>query len=431
MSTRHEEIEVDEQQGKWPSLSEKERDRRWRLVKEFVKAERLDCLVVFGGQSRERFDRYLTNDRPGGVVIFPLEGELVHLTWAFLDLTSHLESALRGEASWVRDMRMGAWGRGIVEVLREKGYERANIGVVGLNTVGPYEPEGFIPYRTWAYILANLPYANFREVSTAFCQLIFVKSDEELQLVRRAAEIGELAAEAMMKTTRPGTSEIEIYAAATNQLSLNGARGQSAPAGHIMSIHSGADNPSWGAPAWLFRGQAPRVVKNGDVVQAEIFSFYAGMETQLQMSIAIEPVDSTNRECAAIARGSYDAGLKALRPGRRFGEVVEAMEEPLRQAKAWNLTPLIHSLNPLCWVGTRGREIPNLPGIEAYKGIGGYKGVIPLADADLVIKAGTVWELEPNACIGKHRVNIGGTVIVTEEGAVGLNVLSTEMRIIC
>jgi len=423
--------QTDEQQWKWPSLSEKERDRRWRLVKEFMEAQRLDCLVVFGGESRERLDRYLTNDRPGGVVIFPLEGELVHLTWAFLDLTSHLESTLRGEASWVRDLRIGAWGRGIVEVLLEKGYERANIGVVGLNTVAPYEPEGFVPYRTWVYILANLSHANFREVSAGFCQLVFVKSDEELQLVRRAAEIGELAAEAMMKATRPGVSEIEIYAAATNQLIMNGARGQSAPAGHIMSIHSGPDNLSWGAPAWLYRGQAPRVVKNGDVVQAEIFSFYAGMEAQLQMSIAIEPVDSVTRECAVVARNSYDAGLKALRPGRRFGEVVEAMEKPLRQAKAWNLTPLIHSLNPLYLAGTRGREILNLPGIEVYKSVGGYKGVIPLADADVEIKAGTVWQLEPNACIGKHRVNIGGTVIVTDEETIELNILPKEMRLVC
>lgn len=419
-------VRVEEEKAKWPNLSEKERDRHWRLVKEFMKAERLDCLVVFGGESRERFDRYLTNDRPGGVVIFPLEGELVHLTWSFLDVTSHLESALRGEASWVRDMRVGSWGAGIVEVLREKGYERANIGVVGLNTVAPYELEGFVPYRTWAYILANLPYANFREVSAAFCQLVFVKSDEELQLVRRAAEIGELAAEAMLKTTRPGASEVEIYAAATNQLSLNGARGQFAPAGHLMSIHSGPDNPSWGAPAWLFRGQAPRVVEKGDVVQGEIFCFYAGMEAQLQMSIAIEPVDPINRECAAIARDSYDAGLKALRPGRTFGEVVETMEEPLRQARAWNVTPLIHSLNPLHWIGTTRIEIESLPGIKGYKGARS----IPLAEPDLVIKAGTVWELEPNACIGKHRVNIGGTVIVTEKGAVGLNVVPTEMHVI-
>lgn len=410
----------------WPSLSEKVRDRRWRLVKEFMKTQQLECMLIFGKESRERFDCYLTNDRPGGVVIFPLEGELVHLTWSFLDITSHFESTSRGEGSWVRDMRVGATGKGIVEVLQEKGCERANIGVVGIDTVAPYEPEGFVPYRTWAYILANLPYANFREVSALFCQMIFVKSADELELVRRAAEIGELAAKAMLKATRPGSNEIEIYAAATHQLALNGARGQFAPTGHIMSIHSGPDNLSWGVPAWLIRGQSPRVVKKGDIVQSEIFCFYAGMEAQLQMSIAIEPVDPINRECAAIARESYEVGLKALRPGATFGEVVKKMEEPLRRAKAWNLTPLIHSLNPLYWVGTTKMEIESVPGMERYKGIRSK----PLGEPNLPIKAGTVWELEPNACLGKHRINIGGTVIVKEEGASELNILPSQMRII-
>ncbi len=68
----------------------------------------------------------------------------------------------------------------------------------------------------------------------------------------------------------------------------------------------------------------------------------------------------------------------------------------------------------------------NLPGVERYK----WKGATQDVSPDSVIQANTVWELEPNACLGKHRVNIGGTVIVNEEGAVSLNVLSTEMRVI-
>jgi Xaa-Pro aminopeptidase len=417
---------LNEQELKWPSVSENERNRRWGRVKDLMRAEQIDCLVVFGLKSRERFDCYLTNDRAGGVVIFPLEGELVHLSWGWPDVASHLESSLRNEALWVRDVRIGATGHGVVEVLLEKGYERANIGIVGLDTRGPGEREGYVPYRTWAYILENLPNANFQEVSSAYRQMVFLKSDEELKLVRRAAEIGEVAAEAMMKVTRPGTSESEIYAATMNQIYLNGARGGVSPAGHTMIIHSGPDNMSWAAPAWVLRGQPPRVLQKGDVLQTEIFPHYGGMEAQLQMCIAIEPVDPVNKECAKIARQSYEAGLKALRPGVTFGDVVEIMEKPLNQAKAWYLTPLIHSLNPLHWISGTGVGIENLPGIERYKGA----GRTPVIGADLVIQAGTVWELEPNACIRKHKVNIGGTVIVTKEGAVALNEISTKMRVI-
>ena len=413
------------QETKWPSFSQKERDLRWGRVKGLMRARSLECLVVFGLKGREFFDRYLTNDRTGGITIFPLEGELTHLTWAPFDMPAHLESTLRGEESWLKDMRLAAHGPGVVKVLKEKGYEGANIGVVGVDFYAPGEMEGYVPYKTWSHILENLPRAHFHEISRTFAELVLVKSDEELRFQKRSADIGELAAKAMIKLARPGVGENELYAAGMNQLYLNGASGSPSPYITPMILHSGPDNPSWGAPMWLLRGQPPRKLKKGDIIQAEIFSRYGAMEAQLQLAIAIEPVSSVNKECAAIARRSYEIGLKSLRPGKRFGEVVEAMEEPLREAGAWHLTPLIHSLNPLYWVSATNVGIERLPGIQSYKDL----VTTPVIGPDLVIQPNTVWELEPNACLGKNKVNIGGTVVVTKKGAKALNVLPTKMRI--
>jgi Xaa-Pro dipeptidase len=411
---------------KWPGLSTKERDRRWRRVRELMKDEGVDCMVIFGLKDGEQYDGYLTNDRTGGVTIFPLEGEMVQLYWHPQYMVGHLESSLRGEESWVSDVRLGTTGAGVVEVLRERGYDRANIGVVGVAMFGVGQVEGYVPYSTWTYILTNLPHAKFHELSLAFAQLVSVKSDEEMRLVRRSAQIGELASETMMKVTRPGVSESEIYAAVMYDLFVNGANGLNAAYATPLLLHSGPDNPSWGPPIWLIRGQRPRTVQKGDVVQAEIFPRYGAMYTQVQMSIAIEPVDSLNKGCAAIARRSYEAGLRALRPGKPFGDVVEAMEEPLKQAGAWHLTPLIHNLNPLNWVSRMGFGMEKLPGIERYKWGGPMRDVRP----DDLVQADTVWELEPNACLGKHRVNIGGTVFVTNQGVESLNELPTRMQII-
>ena len=102
------------------------------------------------------------------------------------------------------------------------------------------------------------------------------------------------------------------------------------------------------------------------------------------------------------------------------------MEEPLTRSGAWHLTPLIHSLSPLKWVSRMGVGMEKLPGMERYKWSGPTRDVRP----EGVVQANTVWELEPNACLGKHRVNIGGTVIVTETGAVELNPIPSEMRVL-
>jgi Xaa-Pro aminopeptidase len=414
------------EESRWPSLSKNERDRRWARVKDLMKTDSVECLIVFGLKDGEQYDGYLTNDRTGGVTIFPLEGELVQLFWHPQYMVAHLESTYRGEESWVSDIRLGSTGAGVVEVLREKGYDRADIGVVGVAMYGVGQVEGYVPYSTWAYILDSLPHAKFHEMSLAFAQLVSIKSDQELQLVRRAAEIGEQAAERMMNVTRPGTSESEIYAAVMHELFLNGANGLNVPYATPMLLHSGPDNPGWGPPIWLIRAQRPRIIQKGDVVQAEIFPRYGGMYAQLQMSIAIHPVDSLNKECATVARRSFEAGLNTLRPGKTFREVVEAMEEPLKEAGAWHLTPLIHNLNPLNWVSRMGVGMEKLPGIERYRWNGPLGDVRP----DETIQANTVWELEPNACLGKHRINIGGTVIVTTAGVESLNGLPTAMRIV-
>ena len=44
-----------------------------------------------------------------------------------------------------------------------------------------------------------------------------------------------------------------------------------------------------------------------------------------------------------------------------------------------------------------------------------------------VLKSGMVLAFEPNACLGRHSVNIGGTVVVTERGCEELNTLPTRV----
>ncbi len=74
-----------------------------------------------------------------------------------------------------------------------------------------------------------------------------------------------------------------------------------------------------------------------------------------------------------------------------------------------------------------GVGIENLPGfVEKYN----WTGNRPVIGADEVIEANSLWELEPNVCFGRHRVNIGGIVLVTDSGVESLNTLPTEMRIV-
>jgi Xaa-Pro aminopeptidase len=387
----------------FPVLTIKERDRRWNRTRQLLKEQGLECLVVAGFIGREQYDAYLTNDYAEGAVVFPADGVPTYVTWANSRVARQQEEARRGIIPWVEDMRVGLDAPTLSAIIREKGCDEARVGVVGLHTRGPSEISGTIPYRLWAETLKELPQVEFVECSMEFSAMMLVKSEEELVLMRRSATVGEEACKVMLERAKPGVTELELTAEILHTIFQAGAF---SPAPFLI-LHSGPTTESWGPPIWRYRGGESRILQKGDMVLAEIFPRYGGFESQQQMAVALTPVDTIHTECAAIARDCYEVGLEVLRPGMTFQQVTDAMEKVIEEAGCWHLTPLIHSLVPLAWVG-HGKT---------------WKSV------DLSIKAGMVFELEPNAHRGNHRVNIGGTVIVTESGAEELNVLPTRMHV--
>jgi Xaa-Pro aminopeptidase len=268
-------------------------------------------------------------------------------------------------------------------------------------------------------VISKLPHCSFEDVTAGFAELILVRSTEELAQVELAADALEQACEEMVRTTRAGVSELEIYAEVHRVLSH---RGVYSP---MMILRSGPGNASWGEPPWLFGVGKPRKLQQGDVVLAEIFASCGGLEAQVQMAVAIPPVSSINSECAQLARRSYEEGLRHLQRGKKFAEVVAAMEAFLERPGVWYLTPLIHSMNPMLCISPTGVRIDSLPGREAYRQLGSGR----IRGGEVVLEPGMVFELEPNACIERHRVNIGGTVLVTEGGPKPLNDLPCQMRL--
>jgi Xaa-Pro aminopeptidase len=405
-----------------PVLSLRERDRRWQRVRDLMRAHELECLIVGGYRGRERYECYITDDYVEGAVIFPLGGEPTALTWTGLRISRAWESFRRGEQPWVADLRLGVTGPALADVIREKGLDRGRIGIVGVDARSPTEPEGYLPARVWTSLLDALSGATIVDVSMAFAELVLVKGEEELALVRYAARIGEAASRAMADVTRPGVGEEQIYGEMMRVMYAHAADARYPG----LILQSGPHTTSWGPPRWLYRAEHPRRVQRGDMVQAEIFPCYGNQEVQVQMAVALDPIDELNQRCEAVARESYDVGLKTMRPGITVADLVRAMEQPLREAGCWAKTPLFHSLNPQCWFGRTAVGLEQLEGTE--EGRIETPAVHQVIGGDLVLRPGMVFAFEPNACLGTHRVNIGGGVVVTDNGCEALNDLPTRVH---
>jgi Xaa-Pro aminopeptidase len=258
---------------------------------------------------------------------------------------------------------------------------------------------------------------TFKPVGLSYLFATVCQSPEELAVVRYSAAAGDAMAEAMLAAALPGATEAEVYAAG---MAAAFRRGAAAP---DMLLSSGPGFFSWGPPAWSYRPQAPRVLEDGDVVMAEVFCRFGMKETQHQVAIAIGEPHANITLGAKIVRASYDAGLAAARPGNTFGDVVDAMQAPLRDADAWNVHPLVHLLNPMGPVCGFGAGLRRVPEAGRY----GRLFDVPTMGGELPLAPGMTFAFEPNAVIGEHLVNFGGTVVIGDDDPVELNPFTAQL----
>ncbi|MFC1992169.1 M24 family metallopeptidase, partial [Chloroflexota bacterium] len=297
----------------------------------------------------------------------------------------------------------------------------------------------------WNGIVKRIPDCKFESLTNDFIlEVVLVKGEEELAMVRQGAKALEEAMKAVAKVVRIGASELDVYLAIINKTWENGAI-PSEPyitAGPAILSHG---------ELWQRGFGSPRILEAGDVVNCGtcVFAYVGGVEVQSQITVAIPPVHKDTVECARIARESYEAGLRALQPGRTFKEVMEAMTAPMERAGAWPSSPTIHSMNPIAALGGGGRSESAMSlREEGYKehlkddyeifqrrtGRGeptGGRGRTRSRreEVEVILKPGMVFQPEPNVCLGSHHVNVGGTVIVTETGNEELNEIGTRMQI--
>ena len=293
--------------------------------------------------------------------------------------------------------------------------------MVGFGPTAPGEAEGLLPVGFHRNLIAALGSVEVIDFTRDFTDFILLKSAEELSLLRFAAQVSEQACLAMIDISRPGVSEAEVFAEILREIHRWGCDTRYP----FLSLQSGPDNISWGAPRWTLRAEPPRILQAGDLVQAEIHTIYGGQEGQVQMSVALDPVDGDIRKCEAVARQSYEAGLAALRPGVTFSEVFYAMERPFTESGCWAKTPLLHTTT----FGPVGFTLVNrtqLNGTREEALEVGLNSGIQLGE--MLMREGMALELEPNACLGMKRVNIGGVVIVTPSGAEELNRIPTRVH---
>jgi Xaa-Pro dipeptidase len=301
----------------WARFSAAEMARRWALARRLMDAHDLAALLIFGNSGVNRHNQantfWLSNhlDLHHAYLVAPRDEAIEPAL--FTGLGNHVPDARR-----IAEVPVVEWGgydpaATVAERLRATGITRGRLGLAGVNATFGMG----MPHQHHATLRRLLPDLEPVEVTAELAALRAVKSDEEIDWLRRAAAFTDRAIEALHAEARPGLPEYALLGIVEGAYRSDG--GQP----HITFLRS----MPMAAPNGCLPAQNPsdRVLRRGDVIITEISASYWGYSGQIHRPIFVgaDPTPAWQRLFDA-AHDAYREIVRAMRPGAVEADVIRA-----------------------------------------------------------------------------------------------------------
>ncbi len=301
------------------TISTAELERRWNAAREMMRDKKIDFLLMrndeefLGGYVKWFSDIPAKHSYPH-TVIFQIDDEMTLITpgprapaepflkdWAVRGVKKTLGAPYFTSACYT-----GSYDAELaVGVLEEK--KGATIGLVGKSS---------IPMNFYEYLAQHLPGAKFVDATDDIDRIKAVKSPEELDLIRRTAEMQDLAIDHLKKAIRPGRRDFEILAEAQHAMIMQGSEQQ------LILVGSSAP----GTPArWHFRHFQNRVMNEGDQVSVLIeVNGPGGLYTEIGRLFSIGKPTQEWQDAFAVSVEAQEVTLNLLKPGAKPKDIWDA-----------------------------------------------------------------------------------------------------------
>ena len=226
--------------------------------------------------------------------------------------------------------------------------------------------------------------------------MITIKSEKEIELMRKAGTLVSLTHEYLKPFIKPGITTIELDRLAEKFIIENGGvpscKGyEGFPCSLCISVN---DEVVHGIPG-------KRKLKNGDIVTIDMVIGYHGYQGDAAWTYAVGSITEEKKYLMKHTKQSLYEGLKQVKPGNRIGDISSAIEEYATKHKLGVVKELVgHG------IGTNMHEAPDVPNY-------GKKGTGPK------LKEGMTICIEPMITLGNPDIGIldDDWTIVTQDGS--------------
>ncbi len=151
--------------------------------------------------------------------------------------------------------------------------------------------------------------------------MIILKSDREIEIMRQAGKISQMALDAVRKSVKPGVSTLELDMIAYDVILSNGAT----PAflnynGYPNSICASVnDEIVHGIP------NKDRILKEGEIVSIDVGAVWGGYVGDNADTVGVGNISDEAKKLIEVTRNSFFAGLEFCKETYRLGDVSHAI----------------------------------------------------------------------------------------------------------
>jgi Xaa-Pro dipeptidase len=391
----------------YPRFSDEEFARRHAATTTLMDETGCDVLIFFGASAQGgtgQADIYYLSHHMGrqeNILLFIAGQDPVLLVESF----NHVPNALR--QSVIEDTRYGGpktqFAQTLVNVLRERDAKCDRIGIIG-----------WMPYQAYNPLFDALPDADAMNVTSRFRMMRLLKSAEELEWLRRGAELTDAALMSMVGGMRPGMKEHELAG-----LLVDGYRQQGGE-DYLHYISSTPQHdPDRACPAQTL---SHRTLRRGDIVAMELSIGYRGYAGQALRTIVLQ--DTPNAlfsDLHDVAEAAYHRMCEALRPGATTEDVLSAAE--VIDERGYHIIDgLLHGYGI-------GLLPPSLPGESYPTSLTRPVRMADEKDHSFVFEKGMTLVVQPNVVTKDARagVQLGNLLVITEDGVESLHHAPLEL----
>ena len=253
----------------------------------------------------------------------------------------------------------------------------------------------------YSHLLSVRADADFTDGSEVVAALRSIKDKQEIDSMRRAVVIAEVALESTLKLVKIGVSEKDIAGELFLQLIRQGSD-SALPFLPIVSSGPNGANPH--------AQPSERQLVEGDLLVIDWGASFNGYCSDLTRTFAVGEIDEEAARIHKVVQQSNAAGRAAGRPGASCAAVDRAARQVIEEAGYGKF--FTHRTGH--GIGMECHEPPYMRG-----------------DNEQLLEAGMTYTVEPGIYLtGRNGVRIEDDVLVTASGSESLSTMSREIRVV-